>query len=109
MKKIKLLLKKLRPMLQILILIVLLLPTTANSTTQNDVVLNPGDVAKFRGVLVSESRYKEYSTALQVTDFYKNSQLVCEPQICEQKDSYESYFGTAGLVLGIIIGVVMAK
>lgn len=82
---------------------------TINSKAQNDVILYPGDVAKFRGVLVSEPRYKEYSTALQVADFYKNSQVVCEPQICEQNENYETYFGTAGLVLGIVIGVVVAK
>ena len=100
-------------MKSIICLLICLLTEITNATTEmpvtvfrKDVVINAGQKAGFSGVLVPESRYREYSKAIELQPY-------CEEKIKACTDG-SSVFSDAiiffsGLGVGLLAGFLILK
>lgn len=82
------------------------------ATSLDDIILHPGDVAPHLGVLVGESRYREFSMAVRELDIIKKNPVecpICECEAAQPDYKRDAIFSGGGLLIGLILGVMIVK
>lgn len=89
-------------------LLLIIITQSLEASELPDVVIQKGKTAPFKGVLVSEPRYRAYSEAVTVAELYKTAPALddCQNASLDTRDYLLS--GAGGLVLGLVVGAFVA-
>lgn len=82
---------------------------TTNASAADDTILKKFQKAPFEGVLVGETRYQQYTSAMDLLDYYKKYPCPEPGMSDEEHDQEKVYYAIGGILTGLVFGLAIGS